>query len=153
MRKVNERHGHCSNRGTTKTYAAWRGMKDRCSNKNNPAFHNYGGRGVTVCSRWMIFENFLADMGEAPPAMSLERKDNNKGYCKNNCKWASVVEQGNNRRTNKLIAIGGQLKTIAEWERVFGIAKGRACARLNRGWSIENAFTNKRFKTGPKARV
>jgi hypothetical protein len=73
-------------------------MIDRCTLPNLPAFKNYGGRGITICERWMSFANFLADMGDRPPGLTLERNDNERGYEPNNCSWATRKEQLLNRR-------------------------------------------------------
>jgi len=78
-------------------------MIQRCTNPKCRRYKDYGGRGITVCTRWLKFENFYADMGECPPGMTLERKDNNKGYYKANCRWATNKEQGNNKRNNRLL--------------------------------------------------
>src|ERR1700740_1627845 len=78
-------HGHTRNGQTTKAYRCWANMLQRCYNPDNGAYENYGGRGIKVCRRWHKFENFLADMGESPRRLTLERKDNEKGYCKANC--------------------------------------------------------------------
>jgi hypothetical protein len=73
-------------------------MKMRCFNKGHIAYKDYGGRGITVCERWLKFENFLADMGERPDGLTLDRKDCNKNYAADNCRWATPAEQIHNRR-------------------------------------------------------
>lgn len=83
----------------TSTYRIWLSMKQRCLNPKSGAYAWYGGRGITVCDRWReSFENFLADMGERPEGLWLERKDNSKGYCADNCEWATPKTQAANRR-------------------------------------------------------
>ncbi len=81
----------------TRTYKIWEGMKMRCSNVNSPAYINYGAEGISYDSRWEIFENFIEDMGEAPDNMSLDRINNEQGYYKNNCRWATDTTQARNR--------------------------------------------------------
>lgn len=85
---------------TTAEYRAWANMKGRCLNREHPEYKNYGGRGISVDIRWYVFENFLNDMGKCPPGLTLERKDNSDWYSKENCKWATMKEQQNNKRNN-----------------------------------------------------
>jgi len=87
-------HGH----SRTRTYRTWTNMKSRCLDENSQAWKNYGGRGITVCERWLKFENFLEDMGFCPEGLEIERMDNDDGYYKENCKWATRSEQQSNRR-------------------------------------------------------
>jgi len=77
-------------------------MKARCENPRNKRYHRYGGRGITVCERWMDFMNFYADMGNCPPKLTLERKNNNGPYSPDNCVWATHAEQSQNTSRTKL---------------------------------------------------
>ena len=93
------KHGHNKKGKTTKIYWIWQGMKARCSDLKQENYRYYGARGITVCERWInSFENFLTDMGERPKGLTLERKDNDKGYSPDNCIWTSPREQRMNQR-------------------------------------------------------
>lgn len=81
-------------------YHTWMGMKQRCANPKHGKYPRYGGRGITVCERWMTFSNFLADMGERPEGKTLDRIDNERGYEPGNVRWATPKEQMANRRKN-----------------------------------------------------
>lgn len=123
-------------------YKTWQSMKQRCHNPKDASFADYGGRGITVCKRWHRFENFFADMGRKPPGHSLERVDNSKGYSRENCRWATWLDQQNNRRSSRFLTFRGETKTVSQWSRVVGINYVSLLSRLMRhGWSVEKALT------------
>lgn len=127
----------------TRTHRIWCKMKERCHNPNSINFARYGGAGVTVCERWKAsFEAFLYDMGECPgPEFSIERRDSRKGYFKNNCKWATVLEQSNNKRNNVVVEYQGQSKTVAQWCRDLRLNYHLVRQRIYRDkWTPERAF-------------
>lgn len=123
-------------------YNIWCGIKLRTLNPNNPAYKDYGGRGIKVCDRWKdSFENFLADMGERPTKEhSIDRIDNNGDYTPENCRWATRKEQGCNKRTNVLLAYNGEVHPISEWARLLGVTYATIYKRYWRGKSIEEIF-------------
>lgn len=82
----------------TPTWQSWYDARERCENSSNKSYADYGGRGIGLCERWQVYANFLADMGERPKGLTLERKDNNKGYEPDNCCWATQQEQAWNKR-------------------------------------------------------
>ncbi len=122
------------------TYRVWSSMVQRCTNPKNPAYPEYGGRGITVCDGWSKFENFVSDMGVRPSGMSLDRRDNDKGYSKENCRWAASQQQVVNRRNVKQYEYNGRLLTLAEWSRELQIPTTTMYRRVSKAGSVEKAL-------------
>ncbi|MDB6082232.1 MAG: hypothetical protein JWN43_113, partial [Gammaproteobacteria bacterium] len=137
------KHGHArTGKFKNPTYSVYRDMLTRCGNSNYKEFHLYGGRGITVCERWKQgYEFFLADMGERPPGLTLERERVNEGYSPSNCKWATDEEQANNKRNNVVIELGGKRLTIAQWSRELNIKAGTLYFRASKGWPPERILS------------
>lgn len=124
LRHGHARHGKDGNKSSP-TYQSWQSMLARCRYEHRDIEKKYVRRGITVCDKWQVFENFLADMGERPKGTTLERKDNDLGYYPNNCRWATPIEQARNRRNTKL-AYDDALdiaKRMLAGERAFDLAK------------------------------
>lgn len=141
---ANKNSHNASRRGRwTQEFRAWRQMRSRCYDSNMNGYENYGGRGISVCDRWIdSFENFLADMGRKPsPKHSLDRINNDGNYEPSNCRWASKLEQDNNRRTNRFLELNGKRMTLAQWARSLNINVVSLSSRLRKGWSVEKALT------------
>lgn len=135
----NKTHGMSKSR----EFSIWLVMKKRCYNKKFKYYFNYGGRGISVCSRWIdSFQNFLADMGECPEGMTLERKNVDGDYEPLNCKWATRKEQGRNTRSNRLLTLKGETLCVSEWSERTGLEAATIKARIDvYGYSIEDALT------------
>ena len=155
QRTVNITHGFKH----TRFYVIWVQMKYRCEKPYNSSYHRYGGRGIKCL--WKTFEDFKNDMYESYLAhvekrgeqnTTIERIDNDKNYCKWNCRWATRKEQARNRRTSTILSFGGKTKTIAEWADDVGIGQKIISQRINRdGWTPEEALTHpprKRWEFG-----
>lgn len=125
----------------TKAYRVWASMIHRCNNPKSQEFHNYGARGISVCQRWHQFAGFYADMGDPRDGLSLERIDNSKGYCKENCCWATLAQQMRNTRQNRNLTFHGRTQCLMDWATETGIGYGTLEGRLRLGWSIEQALT------------
>jgi hypothetical protein len=125
----------------TKEYAVWCEMRARCGNAKSTAFRNYGARGITVCPEWSDFVTFLTDMGPRPPGCDLDRRDNDKGYSKDNCRWISRQRNLNNKRTNRFVEYDGKSQTIADWAAELGLHYRTLNNRINRGWPVDRALT------------
>lgn len=147
-------HGHAVGGKPTKTWRIWSDLKNRCLNKSNHAFEDYGGRGITVCAQWLdSFESFLNHMGECPPGMSIDRIDNSKGYEPGNCRWATQAEQNRNTRQNRIVTVNGITGCVVDLCERFGIPHGRTRQRLHDGWPVELAFLAPRYCKKPVAKA
>jgi len=154
------RHGGCG----TPEHDTWRSMLSRCYNPNVERYPIYGGRGIRVCSGWRAdFAAFLADMGKRPSqAHSIDRKDSDGnyscGHCSEciasgwtaNCRWATVAEQQRNRRNNRRVTIDGVTRCLREWSAIGGRRASVIGARLDAGWSPEEAVFGPPMRTRRK---
>ena len=137
-------HRRTHNAQGTPEHESWKQMKGRCNSPNHTEFARYGGRGITVCGRWMSFENFLEDMGKRPSGMTLDRIDVNGNYCPENCKWSTAKEQARNKRNNVVLTIDGKSKTVAEWCENPAAAKDKTVyKRVKIGWPAKEAVFGK----------
>ena len=141
--KHNLKHGEKGNAGASPEYTSWSAMRARCKNPNLKEYPRYGGRGIAVCERWQSYENFLADMGRRPTlGHTIDRIDVNQGYFKENCRWATAIEQANNRTRQTYLEIDGVRKTQAQWLRQFNLKKPTFQTRIRNGWDVKTALTH-----------
>lgn len=139
----------CTNVGTRKpmslTHMTYYGMRERCRDGHKHKWRHYGGRGIKVCERWLGrdgFRNFLADMGEKPPGLTLDRIDSNADYSPENCRWATVIEQARNRRTTLMYTGFGKTQSLPDWCDEYGINLEMVRRRIKRyGWTLDAALT------------
>jgi len=136
---ITRKHGKCK----SKTYSSWKGLIQRCLNKNNKRYMDYGGRGIKVCDEWKTFNGFYSDMGDKPEGKTIERIDNNGNYEPKNCSWATPKEQQRNNGRNHIVEYKGVSMCISGWSEKLGMNKGTLLARIKRGWSTEKALTAK----------
>lgn len=124
-------------------YSSYKNMLRRCTDLKNAMFPRYGGRGITVCDRWLGESgaaNFLSDMGDKPTkAHTLERKENDAGYSPDNCIWATKYEQAQNRSTTHLVTVDGETKSHSAWDASKGSSTNIVGDRIRRGWNPEDA--------------
>lgn len=142
-------HGHAGSRKNGKwvrfpspTYVSWEGMNRRVTPVHTEHKHY---KGIKICTRWKMFENFLADMGERPTGLSLDRINVSGDYRPDNCRWATWSQQSKNRKPfrrsdNRFLTYKGKTKTVPEWAREIGIRNQTLAARIKRGWSVQKAL-------------
>lgn len=146
--KMSTKHGMAGN----KLYYVWANMVGRGSSPTRPEYKNYLGRGITVCDRWRFgeggksgFSCFYEDMGDRPsPMHQIDRRDNDKGYFKGNCRWVTVSENNRNRRSTKLIEYKGKTMCMKTWCEELGIIEHYRTIRrrIAEGWETHEAFTS-----------
>lgn len=138
--KSQTKHGKSSSR----LYNIWSHMKSRCYDENNSRFKDYGGRGILICYEWrndfQVFYEWSISNGYRK-GLTIDRIDNNGNYEPANCRWASQIEQSNNRRTCRTITHKGETHTVREWALITGLNYGTLQTRIYRGWSAEKALT------------
>lgn len=142
------RHGYRTGGGGSKhpVYNTWRAMRGRCNDPNNDSFKYYGGRGIKVCERWNIFENFLKDMGEPPKKHQLDRIDSNGNYEPSNCRWANRLTNMRNTSINKIITVFGETNCVSFFTEKYGLRYFSLYDCLRRQKSAEEFITRHRTK-------
>lgn len=155
-RKENVMNGHTSSCGclhkesitrhgfsNTRLFDILHGMKQRCFNKKLKCYKNYGGRGITLCDDWLSnpdsFYKWAIKSGYKDN-LTIDRIDNNGNYCPENCRWVTRLEQNRNLRKNRLITYKGETRCLSEWASLYHLQKSTLKGRLDRGWSVEEAF-------------
>lgn len=140
--KKNKNHRFSNSHGLhgTPIYNCWKAMMQRCTNPKHPAWEHYGGRGISVCERWLDVKHFVEDMEPRPEGHSLDRIDTNGNYEPSNVRWATPTEQQNNRRCSRKIIVNGDSLTLKEAAKLTGIAYDTLKGRIARGLSDAEAL-------------
>lgn len=142
QRRTHPVHGHTVGYRSSATYSCWKNMISRCTQPSNPGYAYYKRRGIKLCRRWRKFANFLADMGERPDGLTIDRIQNDGHYTPGNCQWATRRAQANNRVTNVRVQYRGRSYTIADLARATGVSRWLLISRLRRcrrPWTVEGA--------------
>ncbi len=141
----NGRFGIIHGQYDTTEYKIWAGMIQRCTNPSSINWNNYGGRGITVCEQWRNYETFRNDIGPRPSTRhSLERIDNNRGYSKDNCRWATRSEQSRNTSLTIFITFNNETKSITDWAESLKIKPNTLYYRIKKyHWTVERALTTR----------
>lgn len=131
-------HGFCG----TRLYREWAGIIQRCENKSSTSYNRYGAIGITVCEEWHKFEPFAewALENGYSDELSIDRINVNGNYEPSNCRWVGDLEQANNKRTNVYIEVDGEVHTIAEWARIYGMKYRTLYDRIKKGWCDNDYF-------------
>ncbi len=149
--KNNPNYKHGGN--NTRLFFTWKSMLDRCRRPKNKQYKDYGGRGITVCSEWedfTVFREWALNNGYTD-SLTIDRIDNDKGYCPSNCRWANKYTQSNNKSNNRKITYRGETKTLAQWCKELNLNYGTVSSRLNRSrMSIDLALTSNNFNKDKK---
>lgn len=132
-----------------RVYKTWCGMKSRCQCSTNPNFSDYGGRGIKVCQRWQIFENFLEDMGEPSQGQSIDRIDVNGDYEPKNCRWANHQTQARNKRTSVYLNFNGKNQHLDDWAKELGMSRMTIYQRIKAGLTVQECLDPKPRRNGP----
>lgn len=148
------KHGDAKGDGSTceRLYRIWQNMKDRCYNKNNKYYNDYGARGITICDEWVNdyvnFKSWAEENGYDKnlnwTECSIDRIDNTKGYFPDNCRWVNAIVQANNRRDNVYYTYNGEKHTLRQWSEIINFDYELVSSRIARGWSFERAISAKR---------
>ncbi len=148
-------HGHKRQSGGSRSWSTWSNMKQRCTNPKMAGWSIYGGRGIRYVKRWEKFANFLADMGERPAGMTLDRRNNDGNYSKANCRWATPMQQRmNSRAPLRWVTLEGEKMHLTEAVRRFSkVSYGVVCSRIHRGWSELDAIMRPRSHRWARTKV
>ncbi len=141
-KEIITKHGHNRIGKQTGIYQSWYAMIQRCTNPNHKNWKSYGGRGITVCKRWLKFKNFLEDMKECPSELTIERNDKNGNYCPENCRWATRKEQARNKRNSRYVTYKGKrwlfIELCEKYKMPYNIVYSRYYIH---GWTLKRALT------------
>lgn len=144
VKRFNLREKNPNAKSKQRLYHIWIGMKSRCHNPNDTAFHNYGAKNIEVCKEWRhnyeAFHNWSLENGYND-TLTIDRINNAEGYTPNNCRWVTFKEQANNTSKNHLLTFKGKTQTLTQWAEELNLTTSAIIARLNRGWTIENTLT------------
>ena len=133
----------------TRLHAIWQAMIRRCEDPKNNRYYSYGAKGIAVCNEWKDFTNFKnwSFANGYSEELSIDRINNDKGYCPENCRWATKIQQANNKTNNRMLTYKGQTKTAKQWSRFFGFDYKYFHEKLKKcGWSIEKVLEIPYFK-------